>query len=70
MIQLNQYSVSFQERFFKQRISADLITLAPANEAIEYEKRVFNEGASIQFSPYMGEPTDEMDDAWENLYKR
>jgi hypothetical protein len=39
---------------------------APAREAVQYEAHVFDMDPSIE-SPYFGEPSDELDDAWNEL---
>ena len=43
------------------------LTPAPVNDHIEYETKVFWNGIDEQ-SPYQGEPTDEMDELWSDLY--
>ena len=43
-------------------------TSAPANEAVEYEERVFDGGFFTKANEYMGFPTKETDKAWDDLF--
>lgn len=42
---------------------------SPANSAIEYETKVFLPGVGSERSQYQGYPDDNMDKAWDDLYK-
>lgn len=50
-------------RFCHASANADT---APAREALQYEAHVFDMNPHIQ-SPYFGEPSDELDEAWNDL---
>jgi hypothetical protein len=41
---------------------------APAQEVLEYEIRKFHGGFHSDLSIYQGPPSDELDQAWEDLY--
>ncbi|KAI1317917.1 hypothetical protein F5Y16DRAFT_406501 [Xylariaceae sp. FL0255] len=52
---------------FQRKIDPSLTIFSPVNNIIEYETKVFWDGITEQ-SPYQGEPTDEMDQMWSDLY--
>ena len=46
----------------------NIFSLAPAEDAISYEVRVFHSNFNDDRTPYQGPPTDAVDAAWEGLY--
>lgn len=44
------------------------IFIGPVEDLIEYELRYFGTGHEGDPSPYFGDPSPELDAAWDNLY--
>ena len=48
---------------------ADCHVAAPARDVVRYETKVFQSGFGSNKSPYMGYPTKENRQRWEDLYQ-
>ena len=61
---LKTYCINPQEWNIRQELTKDA---APANVAVEYEEVMFHDLPG-EWSPYFGEPNDEKDRLWDELY--
>ena len=57
------------DRFRQHKLYPSQLTYSPAQDAIEYEVKVFHKGQEDMPSRYQGPASPELDQAWEDLYE-
>lgn len=57
------------DRFRQHKLFPSQLTYSPAQDAIEYEVKVFHKGQEDMPSQFQGPSSPELDQAWEDLYQ-